>query len=71
MFLPQPPLPPTPEGASSSSAHQADSEETEPRFPEEWDTLMDDWDAEAAAMEMAYPIHHSSDEEDVGDNCHG
>ena len=32
---------------------------------------MDDWDTEAAAMEMAYPIHHSSDEEDVGDNCHG
>ena len=32
---------------------------------------MDDWDKEAAAMEMAYPLVHDSDEEDVADNCHG
>ena len=64
---PAPPPPPTPEGASSSSAQ----EETEPRFPDSWDTIMESWDSEAAALEMAYPIHHSSDEEDVRDNCHG
>ena len=51
----------------SSSAQ----EETEPRFPDSWDTIMESWDSEAAALEMAYPIHHSSDEEDVRDNCHG
>ena len=68
---PAPLPPPTPEGASSSSAHQADSEETEPRFPDSWDAVMDDWDQEAAALEIAYPLVHDSDEEDVAGNCHG
>ena len=37
-------------------------------FPESWDTFLEQWDAEAAELDLAY---QDSDEEDIADNCHG
>ena len=64
---PSPPPPtPTPEGTSSSSKPEIDHDCS---FPESWDDIMDGWDAEAAALDLAYG--NQDDDDDLLDNVHG